>query len=164
MKFTKYAGMILCEDPETTKAALIELERRGEKLSRWRYERGANHEHTLMGVPDRLHVEQELELAASLKTNLRAAYPDHRFVISHIPCYAVSFYQPEDDAPTSGTLPARNEQKGREEALCMTCHQRTKMQRLPLSESDPPMTEWSRCAVCGEDTLLYREEILTQIG
>jgi hypothetical protein len=161
VKFTEYDGIILRESVAAAETNTRRLQEKGQWRSRWRYERGANHLHARMSAIDREHMRQELEIAADFAAELRQAYPDRAFVISHIPCYAVTFYQAVEDAPTEGVLPVRNKPTdGR--VWCQTCEQRQLYAPLPSPDPEFPQVEWGRCAVCGNDVIISGDtELLT---
>lgn len=155
--------MILLESAETAEAQSRYLKDKGLWHSRWRYERGANHLHADMGAVDREHVRQELEIAERFAAALRRSYPNRAFVITHIPCYAVSFYQAEEDAPTEGILPL-NEEKQNGAVWCQTCERNQSYTLLPSPDALFPMAEWGRCEVCHDDVITYYGEILTLLS
>jgi hypothetical protein len=165
MEFIEMDGMILLRhlDNNGNPVGAGQAMKREPDFPRWRYERRANHMDTRSSALDRRHVSDELELAADLKDNLRAAYPDRSFVVTHIPCYGVSFYQLAPEAPIIGTRPT-GEQRGRDVVLCIPCQVHRKMRHAPPSDLDLPMTDWYQCEICGAEFLTYCEEILTPIG
>ncbi len=126
-------------------------------FSRWRYERGHNHRHARMSASDRDHVRQEAEMAEELATELGDAYPARNFVVCHIPCYAVSFYQAVDDAPTQ-SKPLSNHDKAETQG-CVTCQRQRPYRLLPHPDPDFPQIRWGACLVCGGDIALTEDEI-----
>lgn len=153
MQFTEFDGMILLTVIWRNGTG---PEPRGEQQSRWGYERFANHRHARMSAPDREHVQQELQMAAELEAALRATYPDRSFVISHIPCYAISFYQAIGDAPT-GDEPWPDTREEKE--FCNNCGRRQTYQLLPTPDPIFPQAEWGVCDVCSCDMIIRSAEI-----
>ena len=157
--------MILRESASTTAKHVQEMKESGKSFSRWKYERSANHTHAEMSAADREHVRQELEIADDFALALRETYPDRRFVITHIPCYAVSFYQAVEEAPTDGVLPVKNHKIKSDTAWCQTCQRSRPYHLLPVPDPEFPQVEWGVCAVCKNDLIISADcEILTLIG
>ena len=160
--------MILCRSKASVEEDIKRLKEQGRWRSSWEYEREVNHTHARMSSPDREHVRQELEIAAELAADLRDSYPDRRFVIAHIPCYAVSFYQPTDGAPTSGiqTAPQTATAWGplkQGEAWCQTCQCNCKYRILPTPDPEFPQVAWGRCEVCENDVMISDCEIFSLV-
>lgn len=132
----EYRGMILMHLPSPKHRQ--ELEEENEAFCRWKYERFANHVHAQMNAIDREHTRQELEIAADFEADLRREYPEHSFVIVHAPCYAVSFYQLAEDAPTEDeviSVPAK------EKVWCQNCELSQSYQLLPGTDAEFPQAE-----------------------
>ena len=164
MKFNEYEGMILLESPATTAKNIQRVKENGKWISHWQYERGANHTHTDMSAADREHILQELEIADEFASALRETYPDRKFVVTHIPCYAVSFYQAEDDAPTHGIFPIKNSKSAGDTVWCQTCQCQRSYRVLPAPDADFPQVEWGLCEVCQNDVIISADcKILTFI-
>lgn len=155
MEFTEFNGMVLLESAAAAQEGTQRWQEQGTPFSRWRYERGANHTHADMIAVDREHVRQEVEMAAEFEVALRQSYPDRDFVISHIPCYAVSFYQLVEDAPTE-YVPAK-EPVG-ETAWCQNCERGRAYRLLPEPDAEFPWLRWGACVVCGNDIVLNAGE------
>jgi len=155
MEFTEFNGMVLLESPDSAREGLRRWQERGLPFTRWRYERGVNHTHADMIAADREHVRQEVEIAAEFEAALRQAYPERDFVISHIPCYAVSFYQLMDDAPTEYVPP---KEPVKEAAWCQNCQRSREYRLLPEPDAEFPWLRWGACLVCGNDIVLNHGE------
>jgi hypothetical protein len=160
-EFYEYDGMVLLETPEATKEHLRHLTASGKERTPWQYERGANHVHPDMCQPDRIRVREECSIAAGFETSLLNAYPERRFVISHIPGYAVSFYQWVPDAPAEDIPPAE-EAKGT--VWCQSCQRSRAYEPGQEADAEFPKAQWGRCLECGEDLIIQAGEVLRVIG
>ena len=160
MRLIEYDGMILRQTAASAEKNISRLRERSEWRPSWRYEREANHCHALMSAIDREHVRQELEIAAEFAADLREAYPNHAFVIAHIPCYAVTFYQATEDAPTEGVLSVENLTKDGK-VWCQTCQGHQLYAPLPSPDPEFPQVQWGRCEACGNDVITEDAEVLT---
>lgn len=158
--FTEYDDMILTVLLDSVQKRVEEIKASGKPYSRWSYERGANHVHANMSALDREHVRQELEIAADFEAALRRTYPDRSFVIAHIPCYAVTFYQATEDAPTEDVL---SDTPLEEKAWCQRCECKRPYRLLPVPDAEFPKAEWGKCETCGDDIIVRAGEILTLI-
>jgi hypothetical protein len=149
-----YDGMVLlaCE----AEAARARQDAVGSRAP-WQYERGANHVHADMSESARVRVRQEVELAAAFEAALRRAYPERAFVISHIPGYAVSFYQQVEGAPVEDIPP---DEPLKETAWCQRCQRPQPYRRSEQPDPEFPKVEWGQCTVCGDDVILRRGESL----
>lgn len=154
MTFTELEGMILLEPAEAAAEALQRLREQGQPLCRWRYERGANHVHADMSAGDRKRVREELAFAAELEAALRAAYPDRDFVISHLPGYAVSFYQWAEEADAED----EKSEDARDTAWCQHCQRYRPFHPRPERDPELPGFRWGACVNCNRDLLLDRRE------
>jgi len=153
--------MILVVSLDYVQQHVAKIKASGKSYVRWQYERGANYVHAQMSALDREHVRQELEIVADFKSALRQTYPDRSFVICHIPCYAVSFYQTAEGAPTEGILPVRGEERGKDQVWCQTCECKQPYHPLPSPDAEFPQAEWGVCEVCGNDVITFLSEVLT---
>lgn len=160
MKFTEFDGMVLLQSLSSAQEAAKRRQEKGADLSRWQYERGANHIHARMSVVDREHVRQEMRIASDFEAALRHAYPERDFVICHIPCYAVSFYQLIDDAPTEYVPPPS---PVGETAWCQNCQCGREYRLLPEPDEEFPWLKWAACVVCSNDIVLNDGEFRTVI-
>jgi hypothetical protein len=161
MQFTEYEGMILLESVHAARQGMQRWQERGIPFSRWAYERGANHVHAEMSALDREHVRQEIEIAAEFEAALRQAYPDRDFVLSHIPCYAVTFYQLLDDAPTETEV---LKEVSSDPVWCQNCQKRRTWSALPNPDPEFPWLKWGACTVCGNDIVLGEIDVRRVIG
>lgn len=156
MEFTEIDGMILLETRQAAEEQIRRLQEQGAPICRWKYERGANHVHADMSAVDRERFRQELETAREFETGLGPAYPTRDFVISHIPGYAVSFYQLADDAPTENEV--LREVRG-DTAWCQHCQTKRPYRLLPEADPEFPLLKWGACTVCHHDIILGDYEL-----
>lgn len=156
MEFTEIGGMILLESRQAAEEQIRRLQDRGEPICRWKYERAVNHVHARMSAVDREHLRQELEIAREFETELRQSYPDRDFVICHIPCYAVSFCQLVDDAPTKNEV--LREVRG-DTVWCQHCQTKRPFRLLPEPDPEFPWLKWGACTVCHHDIILGDYEL-----
>ena len=157
-KLIEYDGMVLLESAEDAEKNVRWLKETGKWVSRWKYERGSNHTHPHMTLVDRERVRDETKISAEFTSVMRRNYPERNFVISHIPGYAVSFFQAIEGAPTEDIAPKRTP---KETAWCQHCQRPRPYHLLPIPDPEFPKVEWGACEVCGNDLILYAGEILT---
>ncbi len=153
----EYDVMILLHPPSPKH--MRQLEESDQPLCRWQYERFANHVHAQMSAADREHMRQEREIAANFQDDLRREYPQRSFVITHLPCYAVSFYQAAEDAPVED----EPLDSAKEKVWCQTCERSRPYRLLPVPDAEFPQAEWGRCETCGSDVIVRSGEIRTLI-
>lgn len=158
--FTEIDGMILTDAPISARENLARARERRGVLIPWRYERGANHRHAQMSLPAREHVRQEVAMVASLETALREAYPQRQFVVSHIPAYAVTFWQPASEYPACDFCDAPKEGK----VWCQPCQRRQPYRPHEGPDAEFPRAEWGTCLACGNDVLVRTWEVMRLIS
>jgi len=173
MDFTEYDGMILLARTaaggrEWSVADKVrELKDRGRWRSKWQFERAENHLHARMSLPDREHVRAELQIATEFRAALRETFPDRRFVISHILCYAVSFYQATEGAPQAGVeqMPKSGQWRGVPEGMvfCSVCEKAQPFRGLASPDAEFPFVEWGVCDECARDCMLTECEVRTSV-
>jgi hypothetical protein len=159
MKFIECEGMILTayrnSSLEEIQKRVDEIRASGKPFVPWAYERFANHMHADMSAPDREHVAQELEMVAEFESVLRATYPEQSFVISHTPCYAVTYYQAIEGALTE-TMPLGKREKTT--VFCNTCSSSQSYRLLPTPDPIFPDAEWGVCEGCGNDVIIHGDQ------
>ena len=159
MKFTEFTeinGMVLLGRLSFVEGELRRWQSKSVPFSRWQFERFANHVHGTMSNIDREHVREEMTILAGYEEALRQRFPQHTFVISHIPCYAVTFYQLVDDAPTSVEPSGKSLEKA---VWCQACQCNREYSALPEPDTEFPWLEWGSCMVCHNDLLLNVKEL-----
>ncbi len=158
MKFTQFTeihGMVLLGSLAYVERGLGRLQSNFVPFPRWRYERFANHVHGTMSNPDREHIREEMTILAGFEEALQQRFPRHTFVISHIPCYAVTFYQLIDDAPTNVVSSGKSLEKA---VWCQACQCDREYSPLPEPDTEFPWLKWGSCVICHNDLLLNVEE------
>ncbi len=164
-EFTEIEGMVLTEEPVSARRNLTQLSERPGFQAGWRYERGANHTHGDMGASARRNVESEVAILQSLEPALREAYQDRRFVVSHMPCGGVTFWQAVpgwEDALHGGVRLTSEPRNGR--VWCQPCQCTQTYIEVPQRHDELPGTEWGVCSECGTDVLVRARELTHVIG
>lgn len=159
--FTEIDGMVLGEEPLSARENLEHLRRQGYLDGGWQYERGANHMHGDMSLPARELVRQEVGLAAHLEAALREAYPERRFVLSHIPGSSITFYQWAEGAAGERAL---HTEPRNGKVWCQTCQHSQPYHPHNGPDAEFPLAEWGTCTECGIDVLVRVWEVTTEVG
>ena len=163
--FIEHDGMVLLRRGDVAESS-ERFRESGLLHSRWRFERGENHVHASMSVVDREHVRQELAIAVDFTATLQTTFPERRFIITHIPKYAVSFHSILDDAPVEAgvfPLPRPLDREGR--AWCQHCQGARPYVAQPFPDPEFGFVDWGRCVECRNDLILNPNvEIRTPIG
>jgi len=160
VNFTEYDGMILSQSAKTAEINVQKQKEEGFWSSRWAYERVANSVRCASSETDREYMRKETAIIERFATDLRQAYPNRSFVMMHIPCLVVSFYQAMEDASRQGVLPEKDLLPAGL-AWCQTCRSNRLYTFLPGPDAEFPQVEWGRCTVCGNDVIIHQWEILT---
>ena len=170
MDFTEYDGMILLArgitggGQQSVADQVREWKERGCWRSTWEFERAENHVHARVSLPDRELVRAEREIAAEFGKALREAYPERRFVISHIPGFGVSFHQLAEGAPAAGVEAWKKSGVwARTPEVCGVCGRARAFRVLPTPDAEFPFVEWGVCDGCGSDVMLAQCEVRTLV-
>jgi len=158
--FSDIDGMVLTGSPVCAREQVANAVSKG-PFKPWHYESFANHDHCATRGSDRDKVRYETGCLNRLSAALKLAYPDRRFVVSHIPAYSITFWQDPGEYPdiSAPTMEPRDDK-----VFCFKCQLRQPFEADECSDLEFPQMEWGRCAVCGDELLVRCWEILRLVG